>query len=145
MRVDDIESQDQTLYAPAGPVYLGRISDQRGPESILLYRVGDDDTLYDFLDAIEQANARLVVRASAERNQATLDNYFTTADTRAPVWVAKDADGVVVVPRAHAAEVIALAEAHNAKEQKAQAAIDAGTYDRAWVLESLRAKGCEGA
>jgi regulator of RNase E activity RraA len=52
---------------------------------------------------------------------------------------------VVVIPRAHAAEVIAAAEAHNAKEQRAQAAIDAGTYDRAWVLDSLRAKGCAGA
>jgi RraA family protein len=59
--------------------------------------------------------------------------------------VVADADGVVVVPRAHAAEVIAAAEAHNAREQAAQAAIDAGTYDRAWVLEALRAKGCEGA
>ena len=28
---------------------------------------------------------------------------------------------------------------------RAQAAIDAGTYDRAWVVEALRAKGCEGA
>jgi RraA family protein len=59
--------------------------------------------------------------------------------------IVADADGVVVVPRAHAAEVIAAAEAHNAKEQRAQAAIDAGTYDRAWVLDALRAKGCEGA
>ena len=56
-----------------------------------------------------------------------------------------DEDGVVVVPRAEAAEVIAAAEAHNAKEQVAQAAIDAGTYDRAWVLAALKAKGCEGA
>ena len=59
--------------------------------------------------------------------------------------IVADADGVVVVPRAEAAEVIALAEAHNAKEQKAQAAIDARTYDRAWVVEMLRAKGCAGA
>jgi len=59
--------------------------------------------------------------------------------------IVADADGVVVVPRAEAAAVIAAAEAHNAREQKAQAAIEAGTYDRAWVLESLRAKGCEGA
>jgi len=59
--------------------------------------------------------------------------------------IVADADGVVVVPRALAAEVIAAAEAHNAKEQRAQAAIDAGTYDRAWVVEALRAKGCEGA
>jgi RraA family protein len=59
--------------------------------------------------------------------------------------IVADADGVVVVPRAEAAAVIAAAEAHNAREQKAQAAIAAGTYDRAWVLESLRAKGCEGA
>jgi RraA family protein len=59
--------------------------------------------------------------------------------------IVADADGVVVVPRAHAAEVVAAAEAHQAKEQRAQAAIAAGTYDRAWVIEALRAKGCEGA
>ena len=56
-----------------------------------------------------------------------------------------DADGVVLVPRAEAEAVIVSAEAHQAKEQRAQAAIDARTYDRAWVLEALRAKGCEGA
>ncbi|MBW6401648.1 RraA family protein [Roseomonas sp. HJA6] len=59
--------------------------------------------------------------------------------------IVADADGVVVVPLAHAAEVIALAEAHNAKEQRAQAAIEARTYDRSWVVDALRAKGCEGA
>lgn len=58
--------------------------------------------------------------------------------------IVADPDGVVVIPRLHAAEVIAAAEAHNAKEQRAQAAIDARTYDRAWVPEALRAKGCEG-
>lgn len=59
--------------------------------------------------------------------------------------VMADADGVVVVPRAEAEAVILAAEAHQAKEQRAQAAIDARSYDRAWVLEALRAKGCEGA
>lgn len=55
-----------------------------------------------------------------------------------------DEDGVVVLPLADAAAAIAAAEEHNAKEVKAQAAIDAGTWDRAWVEASLRAKGCGG-
>lgn len=56
-----------------------------------------------------------------------------------------DEDGVVVVPRAEAEAVIAAAEAHNAKEQAAEAEIRAGAWPRGWVAESLRAKGCEGA
>lgn len=56
-----------------------------------------------------------------------------------------DEDGVVVVPLAEAEAVITAAEAHQAKEIKAEAAIRAGTYARGWVEEALRAKGCEGA
>ncbi len=59
--------------------------------------------------------------------------------------VAADEDGVVVIPREAAAEVIAAAEAHNAKEQQAQAAIDAGGWDRGWVAKALQGKGCDGA
>jgi len=56
-----------------------------------------------------------------------------------------DEDGVVVIPAADAEEVLTAAEAHNAKEIKSQAAIEAGTWERAWVLQSLKAKGCAGA
>jgi regulator of RNase E activity RraA len=42
--------------------------------------------------------------------------------------VMADEDGVVVIPADDAGAVIAAAEAHNAKESKAQAAIDAGTW-----------------
>ncbi len=56
--------------------------------------------------------------------------------------IAADDDGVVVVPREEAKAVIAAAEAHNAKELRAEAAIRDGTWDRAWVEPALRAKGC---
>jgi RraA family protein len=56
-----------------------------------------------------------------------------------------DEDGVVVLPLADAEAAINAAEGHNAKEIAAQAAINAGTWERGWVVESLRAKGCEGA
>lgn len=59
--------------------------------------------------------------------------------------VMADEDGVVVIPLADAEATIAAAEAHQAKEQAAQAAIDAGTWERDWVAAALRAKGCEGA
>jgi RraA family protein len=56
-----------------------------------------------------------------------------------------DEDGVVVVPLADAAAVIAAAEAHHAKEIEAQRAIDTGAAtDRSWVLKTLEAKGCAG-
>ena len=52
-----------------------------------------------------------------------------------------DEDGVVVVPMAEAASVIAAAEAHQAKEIKAEEDIQAGRWDRSWVEPALRAKG----
>ncbi|HZH47588.1 MAG TPA: RraA family protein, partial [Roseococcus sp.] len=52
-----------------------------------------------------------------------------------------DEDGVVVVPMAEALEVIAAAEAHQAKETEAERAIQAGTWDRSWVEPALRSKG----
>jgi RraA family protein len=59
--------------------------------------------------------------------------------------IVADEDGVVVVPRAEAAAVIATAEAHQAKETAITAAIRGAAWDRGWVGETLRAKGCEGA
>lgn len=56
--------------------------------------------------------------------------------------IAADADGAVVVPREEAGSVLAAAEAHHAKEVEAEAAIRAGTWDRAWVEPALRARGC---
>jgi RraA family protein len=54
-----------------------------------------------------------------------------------------DADGVVAVPQAYAAEVLALARAQLAKETALLKAIAAGTADRRWVDEALRQHGCE--
>ena len=56
-----------------------------------------------------------------------------------------DEDGVVVVPMAEAAAVIAAAEAHQAKEIQSEKDIQAGSWARDWVLASLKEKGCEGA
>jgi len=52
-----------------------------------------------------------------------------------------DEDGVVVVPMADAAVVIAAAEAHQQKEVQAEKDIQAGAWDRSWVEPALRAKG----
>ncbi|KAA2212011.1 RraA family protein [Teichococcus oryzae] len=57
--------------------------------------------------------------------------------------IAADEDGVVVIPQAAAAAVIAAAEVHAAKEAQTIAAIAGAGWDRAWVTESLAAKGCE--
>ena len=54
-----------------------------------------------------------------------------------------DADGVVAVPQAYAAEVLALARAQLAKETAMLKAIAAGKADRRWVDEALRQRGCE--
>jgi RraA family protein len=56
--------------------------------------------------------------------------------------IAADEDGVVVIPQADAIAIIAAAEAHAAKEGQFTAAIAAGTWDRAWINETLAAKGC---
>ena len=55
-----------------------------------------------------------------------------------------DEDGVVVIPYEEIETVLAAAEAHHAKEIKAVEQIQARTYDRRWVTESLKAKGFEG-
>ena len=59
--------------------------------------------------------------------------------------VMADEDGVVVLPIADAEAAITAAEGHQAKEQRTQSEIEAGTWDRASVAAALRAKGCEGA
>jgi RraA family protein len=57
--------------------------------------------------------------------------------------VVGDADGVVAVPQADAQAVLAAAREQKKKEDASLAAIAAGTLDRKWVDETLRAKGCE--
>lgn len=56
--------------------------------------------------------------------------------------IAADEDGIVVVPREAAEAVIAAAEAHAAKEHAITAAIQGAGWDRAWVAQTLRDKGC---
>jgi RraA family protein len=55
--------------------------------------------------------------------------------------IACDEDGVVVVPYADAASVIAAAEAHSEKEHESMKAIDEGRADRAWVRRILSDRG----
>ena len=54
-----------------------------------------------------------------------------------------DGDGVLAVPFAEAAEILASSEGKQAAEVKEIAAIRAHTVDRSWVDAALRAKGCE--
>jgi RraA family protein len=56
--------------------------------------------------------------------------------------VVGDGDGVVAVPLADAEAVLAAAREQKKKEDATLAAIAAGTIDRKWVDEALRAKGC---
>lgn len=53
-----------------------------------------------------------------------------------------DWDGVLAVPQADAADVLAATEAKNAAEVEQMAAIKAGTLDRSWVDASLERLGC---
>jgi len=55
--------------------------------------------------------------------------------------IVADGDGVVVIPRADAASVVAAAEAHAAKEAATIQSIAEGRVDRGWVRQSLAAKG----
>lgn len=54
-----------------------------------------------------------------------------------------DADGVLAVPVASAAEVLERTEAKQAAETAQMEKIAAGTVDRSWVDETLRRRGCE--
>ena len=53
-------------------------------------------------------------------------------------------DGVVCIPREEAESVLAASQAQQEKEAGIQAAIAGAGWDRAWVDEILKAKGCEG-
>jgi RraA family protein len=57
--------------------------------------------------------------------------------------IAGDHDGVIAIAAEDAERVIAAAEAQHRKEQASMAAIESGTYDRRWVDEALKARGCE--
>jgi regulator of RNase E activity RraA len=54
-----------------------------------------------------------------------------------------DHDGVLAIAQEDAERVITAAEAQHKREQAALDAIAAGTYDRKWVDEALKARGCE--
>jgi RraA family protein len=54
-----------------------------------------------------------------------------------------DADGVVAVPLAHAAEILALARSQLTKETAILKAIAGGKVDRRWVDELLQQRGCD--
>jgi RraA family protein len=56
--------------------------------------------------------------------------------------VVGDEDGLVCVPAADAADVLALARAQKDREDAILAAIARGDLDRAWVDETLRQRGC---
>ncbi len=55
-----------------------------------------------------------------------------------------DLDGVVAIPVAHAEETLKLARAQQEKEATIQAAINGEGWDRTWVDELLRERGCSG-
>jgi RraA family protein len=57
--------------------------------------------------------------------------------------IAGDHDGVLAIPQHDALRVIEAAEAQYRKEQASLAAIAAGSWDRTWVDEALRARGCD--
>lgn len=54
-----------------------------------------------------------------------------------------DADGLVAVPAADAAAVLAKAREQEAREARMLAGIADGTLDRGWIDETLRSKGYE--
>ncbi len=55
-----------------------------------------------------------------------------------------DMDGVVCVPKAEAADILELARAQEDRERSIQKAIQQSAWDRSWVDETLKAKGCAG-
>ncbi len=57
--------------------------------------------------------------------------------------IAGDHDGVLAIAPEDAERVIAAAEAQYLREQASLGAIAAGTWDRKWVDEALKARGCE--
>jgi RraA family protein len=57
--------------------------------------------------------------------------------------IAGDHDGVVAIAPEDAEQVIAASEAQYKREQATLVAIAAGTWDRKWVDETLKARGCD--
>ena len=57
--------------------------------------------------------------------------------------VVGDADGVIVIDPEDGEEVLKKAQQKQESEVKAKKAIEALSWDRSWVDESLQAKGCE--
>lgn len=49
-----------------------------------------------------------------------------------------DADGIAVIPRGRAEEIVALAEEKRGAEEAERRAIEAGTWDRGWIDAALR-------
>ena len=54
-----------------------------------------------------------------------------------------DADGIIVIPRRDAAEILAVASKFSANDAAKVAAAANGTADRSWVDKTLAAKNCE--
>ncbi len=54
-----------------------------------------------------------------------------------------DQDGVIVVPRKNAEEIVAAAEDYHILDQKSQAEAKNGSWDREWIAQSLAAAGVE--
>ncbi len=54
-----------------------------------------------------------------------------------------DHDGVLAIAQEDAEAIITAAEAQNKLEQAAMVAIASGAYDRKWVDEVLKARGCD--
>ena len=56
--------------------------------------------------------------------------------------VVGDCDGVLAIPLSEAPDILAKAQAQNAKEEEMMRQIEEGTIDRSWVDETLAARGC---
>jgi regulator of RNase E activity RraA len=57
--------------------------------------------------------------------------------------IVADDDGVAVIPRTKAREILIKAQAHQERETMIIQSIYDGNYDRTWVDEALKKKGCE--
>ncbi|MCB1486768.1 MAG: RraA family protein [Bauldia sp.] len=54
-----------------------------------------------------------------------------------------DMDGVLAIPGGSAEEVLAASRAQHAREQEILQAIEHGRWDRSWVDDTLKARGCQ--
>jgi regulator of RNase E activity RraA len=57
--------------------------------------------------------------------------------------IVADDDGVVVIPKAEAGEILKTAKAVQEKEANIIQSISVGKWDRTWIDETLKVKGCE--